>query len=97
MHRLALALHRPVSELAIDLDEFIDWMAFEQIHPFPDQRAEFMLAEFMAVFVNSFSKKKVGVDDFLLSELIAKGRRARQTATDEQIVSIFKALANGKR
>ncbi len=94
VHRLALAMHRPVGELNVSVNEFIDWMAFEQLHPFPDMRQEFMMAQLIAMYVSAHAKKKPNISDFMLSEMIKKSGQTTE-ATDEQITNIFKAVQHG--
>lgn len=89
-------MRRPVGELGIGLDELIEWMAFEQVSPWPDEKNEFMLAELITIVVSAFSKKTPKITDFMLSEIIGKAEK-EACASDDQIRSVFKVIeAHGK-
>ncbi len=94
MHRVALAMHRPVRELDLTLDELVDWLAFERIHPFIDERIEFMLAQLTQIYVSAHSKRRYKLSDFMLSHILEK--EGDTGASDAQIISVFKGLKDGE-
>lgn len=89
-------MRRPVGELGIGLKELIEWIAFEQISPWPDEKNEFMIAELITVVVSALSRKTPRITDFMLSEMIGKAEKGAE-ASDDQIRSVFKVIeAHGK-
>lgn len=52
----------------ISADKFVEWMAFYELDPWGDQRADLRAAEHMAIVVNMNipkGKKKVTIRDFM--------------------------------
>lgn len=57
------------------MDEFAHYLAYERIHPYGDERAEYMIAQLTAALASIYTKKgkpSPKPSDFMLSEQILK-------------------------
>lgn len=72
----------------INTPEFIEWMAYDRISPFGEERADWRLAQLTAIVANILRGrgKRAKVSDF-----IWKDKPPRQTVDQQR--SIFKAFA----
>jgi hypothetical protein len=72
LHRLALAMHRPVDELtrSMSMRELLDWQRFEVNHqPLPDRLSDIHIAMVCSIIVNlarSPESMPVQLADFLI-------------------------------
>ena len=62
MFRLALALGLPVREMLASMgsDELTEWMAYYQLEPFGDYRADYRSGVVASTFANAHRAKDVG-------------------------------------
>lgn len=99
MFRLALALGMPVRELLsrIGSDELTEWMAFYQLEPFGDFRADFRSGVMAATFANAHRSKdaKAFTPEDFMPFMTDRVQSSSQHNTQTQMktnITRFKAL-----
>lgn len=76
----------------IDSAEFTEWMAYYQLEPFGEERADLRAAIIASTIANAFSKKRSKPQDFMPQferEVVAK--------SPKQIENLFKSKMPKKR
>ena len=74
----------------MDSDEFTHWIAYNQIDPFGNERADHHAAMVAYVTAQKGSKKKLKFQDFLL-----KFEKPKRMTKAQDIMAYFRNLSNG--
>ena len=76
-----------VLQRMIDSKEFAEWMAYYQIEPFGEERADLREAMVPFMLANAFGEKgkKPKLEDFLISNLINDEPKLRQSLEEMQV------------
>jgi len=92
---LALALGMTVKECQekMDMPEFLSWVAYYQVSPFGDSRADFRCAQISATIANVNRKK--GSKAFKASDFMCWENKTNQTPQEmAAVLKIFAGLHN---
>lgn len=97
MFRLALALGLPVREMLASMgsDELTEWMAYYQLEPFGDYRADYRSGVVASTFANAHRPKDAGPfkpEDFM--PFLDKPKATKAPTQDETQLNVarFKAM-----
>lgn len=91
MHKLALRLGRTVKELSasLDVDELVQWVAFDQLCPIGDDVMDYFFANLCGNVVSALGAKKTGGGDFAIKDFLILPSREKPKTARELMQAMF--------